>query len=208
MLLFIFIFSEVIVSNGYIANFFRSTRSFYPLSTISGPADDGISLKNLGSINDDARYLNDCITEWLNKEYIELPIHRKIGTKVSQIYELQRETGIMDLGEILINMGTALESFDMENAFVNAWDVANKASDFLMFRMNRELSLCSGDIQAIVNSLENVKGFPFSTVSIKLSELDESARLLTSTFARYDLMRRLVDSEFIKFTLLYFSLLL
>ena len=39
-----------------------------------------------------------------------------------------------------------MELIDMNEAFVGAWDVANKVSDLLMVRLDRELCDCSGDL--------------------------------------------------------------
>lgn len=39
---------------------------------------------------------------------------------------------------------------------MNAWDIANKASDLLMLRMNRELCTCAGDMSIFqTNSISN-----------------------------------------------------
>ena len=46
----------------------------------------------------------------------------------------------------MMNVGTGLETVNMGDAFVNAWDVANKVSDLLMVKMDRELCDCAGDM--------------------------------------------------------------
>ena len=51
----------------------------------------------------------------------------------------------------MINVGTGLESVKMGDAFVNAWDVANKVSDLLMIKMDRELCDCAGDMSKFMN---------------------------------------------------------
>jgi hypothetical protein len=70
-------------------------------------------------------------------EYLPQEIHLKLGRKVQVEYKKLRETGVSDLGEVLIGLGTSLESFDMENAFVNGWDIANKASELLIGRLDK-----------------------------------------------------------------------
>lgn len=43
----------------------------------------------------------------------------------------------------MLDVGSAMEKFDMGDAFVGAWDIANLVSDFLMERMGAETSGCS-----------------------------------------------------------------
>lgn len=40
-------------------------------------------------------------------------------------------------------MGSGMEKFDMGDAFVGAWDIANLTSDFMMEKMGAETSGCS-----------------------------------------------------------------
>lgn len=66
-----------------------------------------------------------------------------IGENVCLVYtDLRSRQGVEDLGELLMNVGSAFEDFNMRDAFVGPWDVANKVSDLLMVRMNRELCAC------------------------------------------------------------------
>lgn len=44
---------------------------------------------------------------------------------------------------LVLDVGTKLEAFDMGDAFVGPWDVANLVSDFLMEKMGAETSGCS-----------------------------------------------------------------
>ena len=44
---------------------------------------------------------------------------------------------------LVLDVGTKLEAFDMGDAFVGPWDIANLVSDFLMEKMGAETSGCS-----------------------------------------------------------------
>jgi hypothetical protein len=46
------------------------------------------------------------------------------------VYEVERMRGVNDLGEILMLMGFSFEKFDMQDAFIGPWDVANKVGLF------------------------------------------------------------------------------
>lgn len=97
---------------------------------------DGVSLGGLINIHTDAKSLGLCITKWLDDEWIPQACHERIGNKVMETYVSLRNEGTTDLGEMLMGMGVALESFDLEDAFVNAWNIANKVSDLLISRLN------------------------------------------------------------------------
>jgi hypothetical protein len=76
--------------------------------------------------------LNRTIVSWLDSEYMPQPIHLKLGHEVSTLYQHCRSGGVNDLAEVLFEIGKSLERVDMRDAFVNAWDIANKASDVIM----------------------------------------------------------------------------
>jgi hypothetical protein len=42
------------------------------------------------------------------------------------VYLEQRRAGRNDLGDMLMQIGSSFEDFDMEDAFVGPWDIANK----------------------------------------------------------------------------------
>lgn len=109
--------------------------SFYRLARLDDVMD-GVNLSVLVNVSSDAIHLRRKIAAWLDKEYIPQDIHQKLGRHVETEYCAIRKEGILDLGELLMRMGTALEKVDMEDAFVNAWDVANKASELLIDRLN------------------------------------------------------------------------
>lgn len=169
------------------------------------PADDGVSLSSLEDFNADGLFLKESITRWLDLEYIPQECHTRIGDRVSQIYCDRRIQGITDLGELMMDVGTSLESFDMEKAFVNPWDVANKVADFLMFRMNRELCDCSGDVASLcihpldedvisvsVSNRQSIfQAMPPAVVNIDTMQL--FSRNLRTEFSRYTFLRDFLE---------------
>lgn len=84
---------------------------------------------------------------------------------------------------LVLETGSGLEKFDMGDAFVGPWDVANLVSDFLMQKMGAEVSGCSSKIP---------ESSPSSTKPFRL-KMDAVGRVksgLSSDFSRY---RFLVD---------------
>jgi hypothetical protein len=112
--------------------------------------ENGVSLATLTDTAQEARFLQQAITKWLDDEWIVQEVHKKVGLKVAEVYLEGRQSGMDDLGEVMLEVGTTLESFDMADAFVSGWDVANKVSDLLMVRLDRELCDCMGDMSAFV----------------------------------------------------------
>lgn len=56
--------------------------------------------------------------------------------------------------------------FTEGEAFVGAWDVANKVSDFLMVRLDRELCSCAGDLSKYIEK-------PVDQVAVESSSRQE-----------------------------------
>ena len=166
-----------------------STRLQQPV--FAGAMEEG-SLVKLSTYSEDAQWLGTQITKWLNVEWIGQPVHEKIGSACSDLYKVGRESGITDLGEMLMEIGTGLErvSFDDPegDAYVNAWDVANKCSDLLMLRMDNELCDCMGDMSMFQQKEKKEKG-------IDAELMDELASNLAGTFQRYKWMARFLDDE-------------
>jgi len=93
--------------------------------------EDGVSLATLTDPDRDGSFLNAAVVQWLDREYIVQDVHRVIGAAVEASYTRSRRGGATDLGEVMMNVGTALEGVNMREAFVNAWDVANKVHVFV-----------------------------------------------------------------------------
>jgi len=141
-----------------------------------------VSLSQLSNHEETGAYLQRCVTEWLDEEFITQKVHEKIGRRCREIYVDIRKEGIDEIGEFLITCGTRLEGEDFQDAFVNCWDVANKCSDLLMVRMKMELCQCAGDLSwAMAASTHS-----FSDLSIKLN----------SEFERYRYLQGFLEGDF------------
>lgn len=78
----------------------------------SNAVEDGISLRSLSDTERVASYLNATITKWLNKEYITLPVHSVIGEAVKEQYKTSINSGVLDLGELVMDIGTVSCHFE------------------------------------------------------------------------------------------------
>jgi len=186
------------------------TRSLV-LSRLSNQVENGVDLTFLQNVDEDSNFLGSSICSWLDNEYIKQSIHADIGKKVSEIYYEERSQGTTDLGQMLMRVGTVLESFDMGDAFVNAWDVANKVSDLLMVRMDRELCSCAGDMSAYSNTQPkdlddklNLMNNPSTgdlltnaipPIQLSSAVLQREAVDLRPTFERYLFLREFLEGD-------------
>ena len=90
----------------------------------------------------DGEYLKQTIITWLNTEYIDQPCHYVIAQHVKDKYIELRKNSITDAGEIMVEIGTNLESYksDFDKSFVGPWDIANKVSDLMFILLESPLS--------------------------------------------------------------------
>jgi hypothetical protein len=168
------------------SNFINSDFAFIHklVLKLSSNIENGVDLSSLTNHNVDGTYLKESISNWLGNEYIPQKVHIKIGLEVEKIYKIKRTEGFNDLGDILMETGYGLESFDMEDAFVNAWDIANKVSDFLLLRMGRETCDCAGDLSTFAESKE---------IDIDYVLFKSNVISFKSEFARYKLLKTFLD---------------
>eukprot|EP00472_Partenskyella_glossopodia_P010032 CAMPEP_0197536518 /NCGR_PEP_ID=MMETSP1318-20131121/54078_1 /TAXON_ID=552666 /ORGANISM="Partenskyella glossopodia, Strain RCC365" /LENGTH=120 /DNA_ID=CAMNT_0043094429 /DNA_START=176 /DNA_END=538 /DNA_ORIENTATION=- len=100
--------------------------------------DEELSLSTLGDVASDGKFLGNTIRDTLNKEWIVQDIHTIIGNEVEKLYIQFRGDGINDVTLMVLEIGGVLsdkKKFDMEDAFVNGWDVANMVGDLLLARI-------------------------------------------------------------------------
>mmetsp|Transcript_5486 Transcript_5486/g.16354 ORF Transcript_5486/g.16354 Transcript_5486/m.16354 type:complete len:128 (-) Transcript_5486:161-544(-) len=72
------------------------------------------------------------IAAWLDEEWIEQDIHRQLADRAAEVYaHLRRENDDADVGDFVLGVGQALEDFDMKEAFVGPFDVANKVGEII-----------------------------------------------------------------------------
>ena len=67
--------------------------------------------------------------------------------QVGEIYKKARAKGVNDLNGLLFELGQGLSSpFDMGDAFVGPWDVANTVSDLVKMMMRMMSVMVGGDM--------------------------------------------------------------
>ena len=88
-----------------------------------------------------------------------------------------RRQGDTDMTTLVMETGSGMEKFDMGDAFVGPWDVANLVSDFLMQKMGAEVSACSSKIPT---SIPPSTPFRLKTDAVRRVRGD-----LASDFSRY-----------------------
>jgi hypothetical protein len=156
---------------------FAPTRAFVRNTALQ--VDQGVDLSLLGNFESDAEFLKRSVKKWLDDEFIEQPVHGTIGNLCADIYKRGRSENVTDLGEMLLLVGSSLEGSDLGDAFVNCWDIANRVSDLLMVRLNRELCSCAGDLTE----------FYAPSLAQAVEELQ------TSEFQRYRWLQLLLEGE-------------
>ena len=172
---------------------FRLTGRSLRLRLRSSKSDEdqgGVSLQKLQNVDEDALWLGSQICFWLDNEWIKQPVHGRIGESVSDIYRKVRRASGADLTDMLMEMGTGLEQISFDDpagdAYVNAWDVANKVSDLLMLRMDRDLCDCMGDMSIFKET---------SPSTLDVESLKEVASDLSPTFQRYKWLGQYLEGE-------------
>lgn len=158
--------------------------------------EDGISLLSMSDYKLEGDRIGGAVQLWLDKEYIRLPVHVEIGSKVSAEYVNLRQAGADDMGEIIMGIGTCLESFDLKDAFVNAWDIANKVGDFLLVLMQRETCECSDDAYKYIAPIDALQVVSKNRVySITTKKMREVVEVLESKFERFKFIQDFFDGK-------------
>ena len=85
------------------------------------------------------------------------------------------------------------ERFGFKDAFIGPWDVANKVSDLLMLRMNREVSNCGGCDMKTSQTINSELLGHIRKMSIK--DMQEASIKFAPIFLRYKLLRDFLDKD-------------
>ena len=88
----------------------------------------------------EAKWLGRTMARWLDDEWCEQQVHRDIGDSLCEAYVKQRKGGQDEATQILLELSTDLCKVDYSEAFVNPFDVANKAMEILMFK--HDMGVC------------------------------------------------------------------
>ena len=132
-----------------------STNCFPPRSTAAASSSTrlfGIETVTLTELTDheaEGTMLAESIARWLDQEWIPQEVHIKMGESAKASYIQMREAGEDDVMDIMMQISGDLEKNWQEydaDAFVNAYDIANYASDYLVKRSGGESCACSSEI--------------------------------------------------------------
>lgn len=113
---------------------------------------DTIQLDKLGDDHEQvAKDLGASVQRWLDAEWMPQEIHAQIGVSCGTSYILcRRDKETDDIMTIMTQVAEDLsevwyEKYD-QDAFVNAWDIANYVSDYLTAESGNETCECSAKI--------------------------------------------------------------
>jgi hypothetical protein len=95
-----------------------------------------MSLQGFDNHEEDGERLAISIQKWLDMEWCPQDIHLKIGLSAKQSYIMDIMVQVTD--DLVANW----QEYD-KDAFINAWDVGNYASDFLHQMAGAERCACS-----------------------------------------------------------------
>jgi hypothetical protein len=153
--------------------------------------EDGVSMSGvLEDHENDGKYFGDMMKQYLDQEWVEQDVHKRLGQFVTDRYIASRKEGVDDVGEMLMRIGIGLESFDMSEAYVNGWDVANKLSDLIMLKLDREVCSCGLRGPPLEQSRSSMETF------MSLKERMQSTELnLVTEFNRYKHLQEFLDRE-------------
>ena len=105
----------------------------------------------------EAEWLGRTIASWLDEEGCEQDVHEDIGDALCQAY--LRERMVKKNNEatsILLQLSDDLKKVDFSEAFVNPYDVSNKALECLMFKSGVDVCCQSdADKKFLEESLKN-----------------------------------------------------
>ncbi|CAM9179851.1 unnamed protein product [Ectocarpus sp. 6 AP-2014] len=173
----------------YDRNAGRGASAVGSLFAVQQSVDGGVMLPPAEKADEYAAFLSESIREHLNDEWMEQDCHKGIGEEVARLYLAAFEKGDSDMTTLVLDMGSAMEQFDMGDAFVGAWDIANLVSDFLMEKMGAETSGCSAKAP---KTLPSAGSDAFRLTSDKAEQMQAD---LTSDFARYRFLLDLMEGN-------------
>lgn len=118
------------------------------LSMTTSP--ESLTLTRLGDNHEDiGQELALSVQQWLDTEWMPLSVHAQVGESCKQSYIASRLSGHDDL---MLLMTTVVDDLVDEwhvydaDIFVNAWDITNYVSDFMIQKMGNEECECSATI--------------------------------------------------------------
>jgi len=106
-------------------------------------------LDELTNHEEEGSRLARSLAGWLDVEWMPQEVHVRMGESAKRSFVAARESGENTIGPIMIRVAEDLEANWAEydaDAFVNAWDIGNYVSDYLMDRIGNEGCGCNAEI--------------------------------------------------------------
>ena len=91
-----------------------------------------ITLPPMREPQEEKKWLQIGLENWLNQEFIPEEINRVIADRAAQIFVRQRLEGENDLGSLVIAIVTEMQAFDFRESFYSEFAIANAVSDLIL----------------------------------------------------------------------------
>lgn len=92
---------------------------------------------------DDEEWLAYMLQSYLDEEWMEQPVHARVGQATARLYGEARAAGDDDLIAVLARMSYGLKDMWNGEGFAESFegpiDVANRAAEFIMLRLGRKV---------------------------------------------------------------------
>lgn len=142
--------SSLTYAQGFV---FRASKPRFEQTSLFDGQSSGVQLVSLEGLGDDHETVGESmansLASWLDDEWIPQDVHMKMGNRAKETYVKCRTNGIDDVAEIMTEITDDLYSgWDEFNAdaFVNAWDIGNYCSDWMIKSSGSETCGCSNEI--------------------------------------------------------------
>jgi hypothetical protein len=102
-----------------------------------------------GNHEEVGQQMAESIIRWLDSEWMPQEVHVSMAESAKQSYIQCRESGQHDVMDIMMCISQTLDSNWQEydaDAFVNAWEIGNYCSDYLVSVSGNEGCECSSEI--------------------------------------------------------------
>eukprot|EP00537_Pseudo-nitzschia_pungens_P013999 CAMPEP_0172385962 /NCGR_PEP_ID=MMETSP1061-20121228/3570_1 /TAXON_ID=37318 /ORGANISM="Pseudo-nitzschia pungens, Strain cf. pungens" /LENGTH=186 /DNA_ID=CAMNT_0013115173 /DNA_START=97 /DNA_END=657 /DNA_ORIENTATION=+ len=109
-----------------------------------------VDLQALGSDHEtEGQLMADSIVRWLDAEWLPQQVHIDMADSAKRSYIRCREKNQDEIMDIMMQISNDLQedwAKYNDDAFINAWDVGNYCSDYLVTRSGNEGCPCSAEI--------------------------------------------------------------
>lgn len=106
-----------------------------------------------GNMNDnheeEGQWMANSIIAWLDSEWIPQEVHIQMANSAKKSYMNCRESNTSDVMDIMMQISNDLDenwAKYNDDAFINAWDIGNYCSDYLIKKSGYEGCECSPEI--------------------------------------------------------------